>query len=148
MPNNNKVFFDTNILVYQFDQSEPVKQHKAIELIERHIVDKQAVISSQVVQEFMNVALKKFKTTLSVTELEFAISELLKPLCTHIPSFSFYEQTLKLYSTHSIGLYGALIVQAAIDLGCTTLYSEDLQDGQQFGNLTIVNPFKPGYATA
>ena len=142
MPSKSKVFFDTNILVYQFDQSDPVKQSKAIELIERHILDKQAVISSQVVQEFMNVALKKFKIKLSVTELELTMNELLKPLCAHSPSFRFYEQTLKLYSAYSIGFYDALIVQAAIDLGCTTLYSEDLQDGQQFGTVVIKNPFK------
>ena len=101
MPSKSKVFFDTNILVYQFDQSDPVKQSKAIELIERHILDKQAVISSQVVQEFMNVALKKFKIKLSVTELELTMNELLKPLCAHSPSFRFYEQTLKLYSAYS-----------------------------------------------
>lgn len=92
--------------------------------------------------EFMNVALKKFKIELSVTELELTLSELLKPLCGHIPSFNFYEQALKLYSTHSIGFYDALIVQAAIDLGCTTLYSEDFQEGQKFGTVVIKNPFK------
>jgi predicted nucleic acid-binding protein len=141
MSSKDRVFFDTNILVYQFDQSEPAKQSKAIELIERHILAKQAVISSQVVQEFINVSLKKFAIKLSLTELELTISELLKPLCAHIPSFNFYEQALKLYSMHSIGFYDALIVQAAIDLGCTTLYSEDLQDGQQFGTVVIKNPF-------
>src|SRR5271170_3412958 len=118
MPNKNKVFFDTNVLVYQFDQSDLIKQRQAIDLIERHILDKQAVISSQVVQEFMNVALKKFSNKLSVSELELVMSELLKPLCAHVPNFSFYEQALKLFSTYSIGFYDALILQAAIDLGC------------------------------
>ncbi|MFI5141140.1 MAG: PIN domain-containing protein [Bacteroidia bacterium] len=105
------------------------------------MLDKQAVISSQVVQEFMNVALKQFKIKLSAIELELVMRELLKPLCAHTPNFNFYEQTLKLYSAYSIGFYDALIVQAAIDLGCSTLYSEDLQDGQQFGTVVIKNPF-------
>src|ERR1700690_503915 len=110
MPSKNKAFFDTNVLVYQFDQSDLVKQRQAIDLIERHILDKQAVISSQVMQEFMNVALKKFNTKLSVTELEFVMRNLLKPLCAHVPSFSFYEQALKLFSAYSIGFYDALII--------------------------------------
>jgi predicted nucleic acid-binding protein len=135
------VFFDTNVLVYQFDRTAPTKQKRAEGLIERYILEGRAVISSQVIQEFMNVSLKKFDTKLSVEELELVMADLLKPLCAHVPSFDFYERALKLYSSKSVGFYGAMIIQAAVDLGCKTLYSEDLQDGQQFGALTIKNPF-------
>jgi predicted nucleic acid-binding protein len=141
MASNKKVFFDTNVLVYQFDQSDKLKQRKAIELIEHHILNKNAVVSSQVVQEFINVALRKFSTSLSVPELELVMSELLRPLWSHVPNFDFYERAVKLYSKNSIGFYDALIVQAAMDLGCTTIYSEDLQDGQRFGTLVVKNPF-------
>ena|ERR1022692_634442 len=141
MPVKNRAFLDTNIFVYQFDQTAPTKQRKAIELIEQLVLNKQAVISSQVLQEFMNVALKKFQSTLSVTELELMMNELFKPLYAHVPDFGFYDRALKLHATSNIGFYDALIVQAALDLGCTTLYSEDLQDGQQFGAVLVKNPF-------
>jgi predicted nucleic acid-binding protein len=141
MTTAGKTFFDTNILVYQFDHTAPTKQKQAQTLIEQSISKKQAVISSQVVQEFMNVGLGKFSSRLSVDELELVMAQILKPLCQHIPTFDFYERALTLYKSNSLSLYDALIIQAAIDLGCKTLYSEDLQDGQQFGTLTITNPF-------
>jgi predicted nucleic acid-binding protein len=141
MPAKDKVFFDTNVLVYQFDHTAPAKQKQAQKLIEQCISKKQAVISSQVVQEFMNVGLRKFSSSLSIDELELVITQVLKPLCQHIPTFDFYERALALYKLNSLSLYDSLIIQAAIDLSCTTLYSEDLQDGQQFGMLTITNPF-------
>jgi predicted nucleic acid-binding protein len=129
------------VLVYLFDRTAPAKQKRAERLIERYILESRAVISSQVVQEFMNVSLKKFATKLSAAELESVMADLLKPLCAHTPSFDFYERTLTLYSSASLGFYDAMILQAALDLGCKTLYSEDLQAGQQFGALTIKNPF-------
>jgi predicted nucleic acid-binding protein len=42
---------------------------------------------------------------------------------------------------HNLGFYGALIVAAALEAGCDTLFSEDMQHGRKFGGLTIVNPF-------
>ncbi len=136
-----KVFFDTNVLVYQFDRTAIVKQRRAEELIEHHVLEQNAVISSQVIQEFMNVSLKKFSTKLSAEELGLVMTELLKPLCAHVPSFDFYERTLRLYASTSLNFYDTLIVQAALDLGCKVLYSEDLQEGQKFGALTVQNPF-------
>lgn len=141
MPAKDRVFFDTNVLVYQFDKSAPQKQKQAIELIERYGFDGKAMINTQVAQEFMNVALKGFAIKLSFAELELVIDDLLKPLCTHAPDFDFYKRALKLRASNSINFYDALIVQAALDCGCVKLYSEDMQDGQLFDRLTIVNPF-------
>jgi predicted nucleic acid-binding protein len=141
MASKDKVFFDTNILVYQFDKSAPIKQHRAIEVIEKHIGNKSALISSQVVQEFMNAALNKFDTKLSVAQLELVMDSLLKPLCHHFPVFDYYKRALRLYSSNSLDFYDALIVQAALDLDCKILFSEDLQDGQKFYGLTVKNPF-------
>jgi predicted nucleic acid-binding protein len=140
MATNNKIFLDTNVLVYQFDRSAPSKLQRAEQIIGQSILEETAVISSQVVQEFMNVALKKFNTPLPAEDLE-SVMAVLRPLCAHVPSFDFYERTLKLYKSNSISFYDASIIQAAIDLGCSLLYSEDLQDGRQFGKLTIKNPF-------
>ena|ERR1039458_54804 len=135
------VFFDTNVLVYQFDKTAPQKQKRAIELIEQYGFNGNATISTQVAQEFMNVALKGFAIKLSPTELELVIDDLLKPLCVHSPNFDFYKRALKLCASNRMDFYDALIVQAALDSGCVKLYSEDMQDGQQFGSLTIINPF-------
>jgi predicted nucleic acid-binding protein len=139
---SDKVFFDTNVLVYQFDHNSRDKREIAQSLIERSLVSAQPMISTQVVQEFINVASKKFTDTMTVGELSLFMSELLSRMCRHEPSMEFYERAVSLFKAHWLQFYDALIIQAAIDLGCTTLYSEDLQDGQKFGGLTIVNPFK------
>jgi predicted nucleic acid-binding protein len=141
MTTKARVFFDTNVLVYQFDKSAPQKQKQAVKLIERYGFDGKAIISTQVAQEFMNVAIKGFAIKLSVAELQLVIDDLLKPLCAHSPNFDFYIRALKLCASNSINFYDAMIVQAALDCGCEKLYSEDMQDGQQFDGLMIVNPF-------
>lgn len=141
MATKTKIFLDTNILVYQFDRSAPIKQRRAEEIIKQCILEESAVISSQVVQEFMNVSLKKFETPLSAEDLGAVLDNILEPFCAHFPTFEFYKRTLKLHALNSISFYDALIIQAAIDLDCKLLYSEDLQDGRQFGPLTLKNPF-------
>lgn len=136
------IFIDTNILVYQFDHIDKAKQVRAQTLMEKLISTEQAVISSQVVQEFANVALNKFKTRPSYDELKTFMDQILKPLCQHFPSFEFYERALTLLQPYNLSFYDSLIVQAASDLGCKTLYSEDLQNGQTYGDVKVVNPFE------
>jgi predicted nucleic acid-binding protein len=69
------------------------------------------------------------------------MSDMLEPLCAHTPTFEFYERALKLSAQNSLGFYDTLIIQAAMDLRCNILYSEDLQDNQRFGTLVVRNPF-------
>ncbi len=137
-----RVFIDTNIFVYQFDQTNPSKQARAKNIIGQALASNNGVISTQVVQEFMNVALKKFSTSITVPELLAIMDGVFEPLCHHSPSFLYYKKALKLYNDSSLGFYDALIIQAALDTSCSVLYSEDLQDGHVFGSLAIQNPFK------
>ncbi len=132
-----RVFFDTNIMVYAYDERDPVKQKRARELINNN----DGLISTQVIQEFCNVALVKIKN-IDRLGLEGVLREVLNPILAHVPSTAFYTRAIQLFSDNSISFYDALIVQAALDLDCSILYSEDLQDGQKFGTLQVVNPFK------
>jgi predicted nucleic acid-binding protein len=97
-----KVIFDTNVLVYQFDHNSPDKRNTAQTLIGHYLANGQPMISSQVVQEFINVALKKFADTMSVGELGIFMSDLLSPLCKHVPSFDFYERAVSLHKAHNL----------------------------------------------
>jgi len=134
------VFFDTNILVYAYDNRDPKKQQVARALLEERAIDENGKISTQVVQELCNVGVGKLN--LPFDALATIIDELLAPLLAHVPDAEFYKRAIQLREKHGFHFYDSLIVQAAIDLHCTTLYSEDLQDGQKFGELTIKNPFK------
>lgn len=135
-------FFDTNIVVYAHDARDLRKQRVAQGLLEDLAIHNRAVISSQVVQEFCQVMLRGERPFMAMTDLKVVLGEVLLPLMFHSPDPGFYESALDLYNRYALGFYDALIVQAAIGLNCDILYSEDLQDGQQFGKLKIVNPFK------
>ncbi len=132
---------DTNVLVYAFDTSDSAKHQRAQQLLEQATQSNDSGVSSQVIQEFCNVALKKFEVTFTTGELLLVLEEILLPLWRHLPSPDFYKNTIRLAGNYQLSFYDALIVQAALDLDCDTLYSEDLQAGQQFGKLSIVNPF-------
>lgn len=69
------------------------------------------------------------------------VRELLAPFLAHQPDATFYLRVLETYERYSLSFYDAAIVQAANDLNCTILYSEDLQAGARYGKVKVVNPF-------
>ena len=137
----DKAFIDTNVFVYSLELAEPKKQQIAVALVKTADIKKEMVISSQVVQEFLNIALKKFKHTFNNYDLQVYLGETLMPLCKHYPHANFYTDVLQIQNGYQLSWYDAMIVAAALELDCDLLYSEDLQDGQEIMGLKIVNPF-------
>ena len=134
-------FLDTNVFVYTFDRREPDKQARARRLVERALGTGDGVVSSQVVQEFLNVALRKFERPLSEGEALRYLRDVMDPLCTVFPSLSLYEAAVSLHKRWRWSFYDSLIVASALEAGCDTLLTEDLQTGRRIEGLTIVNPF-------
>jgi predicted nucleic acid-binding protein len=135
------VFIDTNVFVYAHDESDLVKAQQARQLLLEQISIKQAVISTQVIQEFCSATLKKARQPLRPEDVRKVIRELLAPLVGQQPDPAFYLRTLATYERYSLSFYDAAIIQAANDMGCTVLYSEDLQAGATYGKVKVVNPF-------
>lgn len=135
-------FLDTNILVYSFDKTTVGKQTIARQLIRHGLQTQRGVISTQVVQEFLNLAIRKFVPPLSVIEAREYLNNTLMALCQHFPSIAFYEQALVIQVETGYSWYDALVITAAIEVNCTTLLSEDLHHGQIIRGLTILNPFR------
>lgn len=138
---NGKAFLDTNIIVYAFDHSSPKKAKIAQELIAAGVAEKKSVISYQVVEEFINVALRGFRVSIQTLDLESFLMKALFPMTVVPWTPSLTIQALRLQATQQMSWYDSLIVGAALQSGCKLLYSEDLQHGQRFGALTIENPF-------
>lgn len=134
-------FLDTNILIYALDEANPTKQQIAAQLVREAIVSGRGIISIQVVQEFLNDARSKFKQPMTIEQCRGHILNVLGPLCAQFPSMSTIDSALLLVEETGYHFYDALIVTAAIESGCHTLYSEDLQHGRKIGTLTILNPF-------
>ena len=143
----DKYFLDTNVFVYSFDLSEPVKKSIARDLIQRSLKDNMGCISSQVIQEFLNVATKKFDPPLSCDDSLKYLNAVLAPLCEIYTSIDLYRKTIETSQRWKYSFYDSMIVTAAIQTNCSTLYSEDLQHGQKIEALTIVNPFRSGISS-
>lgn len=136
-----KGFLDTNIFIYSFDQSDPRKQEIAKTLIATALESQQGLVSSQVVQEFIYAALRKFAVPLSPSECATYIDAVFTPLCESFPSLALYKQALTLHQNTGYHFYDSLIVAAALEGNCTSLYTEDLQHGRLIQGLKITNPF-------
>lgn len=127
-------FFDTNVLVYtaSFDAT---KKRRAIDCLRGG-----GIASVQVLNEFVNVARRKLRH--EWPQIELAISLFQTSLDAIVPiTVSTHTGAARLARDHHLHIYDALIVASALEAGCDTLFSEDLQHGRSFAGLTIVNPF-------
>jgi predicted nucleic acid-binding protein len=134
-------FIDTNLFIYQLEASDERKAATADRIIRKGIEARNACISFQVVQECLNTALRKAEIPLSTDETKQYLDNVLAPLFRVPASLSLYRRALDLQTRYRYGFYDSLIIAAALDAGCTRLYSEDFQDGQRIEGLTIRNPF-------
>lgn len=130
-----KAFFDTNVLLYLLS-ADAAKADRSEALVAMG-----GTISVQVLNEFVSVAARKLGMRLA--EIRDAL-EPVRVLCTIIPlTLEIHDQALQLAERFGFSIYDSLIVSAAMQAGCDTLYTEDLQDGQVIeGVLAISNPFK------
>ena len=138
---NAKFFIDTNIFVYTFDSSSPSKRKKSQKLIVTALEKGVGVISYQVVQEFMNVATRKFKEPMSTYECSHYIETVMQPLCEIYSTFELYNKALETMKKTGYSFYDSLILSAAIMSNCEILYTEDLQNGYKYSGVIVKNPF-------
>jgi predicted nucleic acid-binding protein len=134
-------FLDTNVLVYSFDEKQPAKRDRAREIIARALRDGSAIISYQVVQEFLNVALHKFISPFNVKDCGDYLTGVLEPLCQVYPDTSLYRKALDVHSTTGFSFYDSLIIVGAMRGQCSCLLTEDMQTGREIEGVKIVNPF-------
>ena len=138
---SGRFFLDTNIFVYSFDVSSPKKSAQARKLIRSAIDTRGGIVSFQVVQEFFNVALRRFANPMSAVDAEQYLSTTFRPLLSIHSSQALYAEALRIAARFRLPWYDSLIVASAIEGQCDVLYSEDFQSGQHFGGVTISNPF-------
>lgn len=134
-------FLDTNILVYTFDDSSPEKRDRAREIVRDALGGGTGAISSQVVQEFINVATRKFTVPMTASEAALYLQRVLFPLCQVWTDERGYQDALRLMEITRYAWFDSLILGAAIRVGATELLSEDFHHGQVVEGVRIRNPF-------
>lgn len=130
---------DTNIIIYLLDASHPAKYQRSEHLIQAGLQHGNCCISMQVIQETLNVATGKLN--FSHEDALRLLNQTLLPLCSIIPPARVYSRGLDIQFRYQYSFYDSLIIAAALEAGCKTLYSEDLQHSQKIEQLTIKNPF-------
>jgi predicted nucleic acid-binding protein len=131
-----KAFFDTNILIYAITED-------ARGVVARARLRDGGAASTRVLNEFVRVAREKLK--LDWTKVETALRDfrgLVGPIRGIVVST--HEAAVALARDHGLDIYDTLIVASALEAGCDTLWTEDMQDGRVFEGLTIRNPFRQG----
>jgi predicted nucleic acid-binding protein len=134
-------FVDTNVLVYGEDRDAKGKHQIARDLIVQLWDDHEGVLSIQVLQEFYVNVTRKLKKPLSIAKAREIVDEYLTWTVVENTGM-LLTQAIALQQRAQLSFWDALVVQAAIDSGCDRLYSEDLNAGQKYGTVTVVNPFK------
>jgi predicted nucleic acid-binding protein len=127
-------FADTNIVVYAYGV-DPAKVARA-----KVILNDTPLISTQVINEFHNVARRKLG--LDMATRHRIANDLLQSCRVIAVDQIIVSAAMQIEARYQVSYWDALILAAALAAGCDTLYSEDMQDGQIFeGRLTVKNPF-------
>lgn len=128
------VFVDTNVVAYAFGE-DAAKKAKARSLLANH-----PTISTQVVNEFLNVCRVKLK--IGVATRHRLAEELMAGCDVVTVNPAVVQKAMDIEAQYNLNFWDCLIIATAYLAGCDTLYSEDIQDGQVFEErLTVINPF-------
>lgn len=133
-----RCFLDSNILVYTDDRAAPAKQAAALDLLEQHRRAGTGVISTQVLQEYFVAATRKLGVEPAAAQRKVALFARLHLVQVDL---DIIMAAIDLQRLHQISFWDALIGQAALAAGCTTLLTEDLQHGAALRGLRVLNPF-------
>ena len=134
----SKVFIDTNILVYSIDQKEPEKRNKAREIVKNTASHHQPVISTQVIKEFYVIASTKLKADQLVVKNiihNFRNMEVVNN------DLDLIEQAIDISIISQLSFWDSLIIAAAEKANCRWVFSEDLNAGQTYRGVEVINPF-------
>lgn len=137
----DRFFLDTNIFVYSIAGTPSAKKKRSFELITEGLRSGKAAISYQVVQEFFNVAFRRLSPRMTFAEAEQYLAWTFRPMLTVQSSYQLLEEATVLSRRYSLSWYDSLIVASALESECKVLYSEDMQHGQKFDELAVINPF-------
>lgn len=134
-------FFDTNVLLYMYDDNEPLKKRKAIEIFERESEAWNAVVSTQVLQEFYVNATRKLSGPLSPERAEARVRDFSQLPLVRV-DVNMILASIARSRRHVLSFWGSLIIEAALFAGVQRILTEDLHHGQEIEGLRIENPFR------
>lgn len=130
----DRIFVDTNVLLYLLSNDSIKKE------ISKKLLKSKYIISTQVLNEFSSVCIKKFK--LSIIETRKILQKIIEEMQVCYISEHTILNALEIKEKYNFQFYDSLIISTALENNCNLIYSEDMQDKQIVNNkLKIINPF-------
>ena len=137
---SDKIFVDTNILIYAHDIDSGLKHDTAVKVITDLWERANGILSNQVLQEFYIVVTRKIPKPISLSEARAIIKNYLKWQIEENNSNSILRAS-EIQKKHNISFWDALIVTAAEQAGAAKILTEDMNSGQTIEGVLIENPF-------
>jgi len=134
----SRSFVDTHILVYAEASDAPLKQRAALSLLKGLFDEGLGVLSTQVLQEYCNVALKKLKLPAAYVRSQLDFYEQFEVVQV---TPAIIHAGLDLHQTRSVAFFDAIVLASAHAAGCDRLWTEDMNAGEMVNGVRIVNPF-------
>jgi predicted nucleic acid-binding protein len=131
-------FIDTNVLVYAEASDEPHKQRQALALLKSLYDANLGVLSTQVLQEYCNVALKKLKLPAQHVRAQLDLYEQFEVVQV---TPQIIRAGLDLHQTRSVAFFDAIVLASAHAAGCNVIWTEDMNAGEMVNGVGISNPF-------
>jgi len=132
-------FVDTNVLVYAHDGGSGAKHQRSVELLTRLFEEGSGALSIQVLSEFYVAATNRLGMRSEMVE---AVIHDLGSWTIHRPSHGDLLKASRLHRRYRVVWWDAMILNSAIESGCSILWTEDLSDGQRYSSVTAKNPFR------
>jgi predicted nucleic acid-binding protein len=138
----DRVFLDTNVLVYLFDEGEPEKQEQAKARLAAEKGAGELVVSTQILQELYNALTRGKDPILLPDDAEAAVRDAAELTVVQVDT-TLILAAIGRSRRSKISFWDSLVVEAALAAGCSRILTEDLNHDQSFGALRIDNPFAP-----
>lgn len=136
----SRSFIDTSVLVYAEASDIPDKQRIALALLKSLYEGGLGVLSTQVLQEYCNVALTKLKLPAQYVRSQLDLYEQFEVVQVTPPII---RAGLDLHQTRSVSFFDAIVLASASASGCNVIWSEDMNAGEVVDGVCISNPFAP-----
>lgn len=132
-------FVDTNVLIYAYDRTAGDRHIRAKILVAELWKSRRGCLSVQVLQEFYVVGVRKLTQTAS-SELRLILNDLAL-WRVHAPDTSDVLSAADLHQRYQVSFWDAMVLQSAARLACAVVWSEDLNPGQSYQGVRVLNPF-------
>lgn len=140
MQDSGRQFVDTNVFVYAYARSEAGKRDRALELLSALWESRQGCLSIQVLQEVYVTLTVKTPRVLPAETAARIVADL-GTWHLHVPDLSSLLDAVEIQVRNRVSFWNAMIICSAKQLGCKTIWTEDLNPGQEYEGVKAVNPF-------